>query len=287
MPARRATPARCVQPCILRLSAAHGYLRSKGPPHAFVQAEGPLNIVIDSQANNSNKKTKAVCTLGPKSWSVDGIGRLIDGGMNVANVELSIGNLASWQAAIAAVHSAAKAKGTSVPVIVSTQGPVSEIYTGKLRNPEEGIELEPDEEVMVFSVSQEHKGFKVRQRQGRTLPNSGPILVVSLQSGIWDHVRGEHGLPVALMQGYRDEDRGETVVPLIYDGLCTNLKPDQEIFLGKAAIGLVLVSPLNEKVAKCRVEYASRPLQEDERVGLAGIKIEAPPLTGEDCLVVQ
>jgi hypothetical protein len=40
------------------------------------------------------------------------------------------------------------------------------------------------------------------------------------------------------------------VIPLIYDGLCKDLKEQQGIFIGNAAIGLVFVAPLNEKVCR-------------------------------------
>lgn len=45
------------------------------------------------------RKTKIVCTLGPACWSEEGLGKLIDAGLNVARFNFSHGDHAGHQQA--------------------------------------------------------------------------------------------------------------------------------------------------------------------------------------------
>jgi pyruvate kinase len=45
----------------------------------------------------TDRKVKVVCTMGPASWSEDGLGKLLDAGMNVARFNFSHGTHAAHQ----------------------------------------------------------------------------------------------------------------------------------------------------------------------------------------------
>lgn len=48
--------------------------------------------LFSRQNEPSARKTKIVCTLGPSSWSEEGLSKLIDAGMNVARFNFSHGD---------------------------------------------------------------------------------------------------------------------------------------------------------------------------------------------------
>jgi pyruvate kinase len=54
--------------------------------------------LIRSKHEHVKRKTKIVCTLGPACWSVEGLGELIDNGMNVARFNFSHGDHATHAA---------------------------------------------------------------------------------------------------------------------------------------------------------------------------------------------
>lgn len=84
-------------------------------------------------ADNSKviRKTKVICTLGPACWSVEGLGALIDAGMNIARLNFSHGDQAGHAATLARLREAIAARpGVYVGVMLDTKGP--EIRTGLL-----------------------------------------------------------------------------------------------------------------------------------------------------------
>ncbi len=44
-----------------------------------------------------DRKVKIICTMGPASWSEEGLGKLLDAGMNVARFNFSHGTHAAHQ----------------------------------------------------------------------------------------------------------------------------------------------------------------------------------------------
>ncbi|KAL3671153.1 hypothetical protein V7S43_004334 [Phytophthora oleae] len=79
------------------------------------------------------RKTKIFCTLGPACWSQDGIGELIDAGMNVARFNFSHGDHVSHADTLNRLRGAlASRPHKNIAIMLDTKGP--EIRTGFLAN---------------------------------------------------------------------------------------------------------------------------------------------------------
>ena len=76
------------------------------------------------------RKTKIVATLGPATESPEMIGKLIDGGMNIARLNMSHSSHEWVRRVVAAIRQAAMARKISVGILMDTQGPA--IRTGDL-----------------------------------------------------------------------------------------------------------------------------------------------------------
>ncbi|MDN3699448.1 MULTISPECIES: pyruvate kinase PykF [Vibrio] len=78
------------------------------------------------------KKTKIVCTIGPKTESVEKLTELVDAGMNVMRLNFSHGDFAEHGTRIANFRSVMEAKGQQLAILLDTKGP--EIRTIKLED---------------------------------------------------------------------------------------------------------------------------------------------------------
>eukprot|EP01038_Epipyxis_sp_PR26KG_P008425 gene8425-11393_t len=77
----------------------------------------------------AERKTKVICTLGPSCWSVEGLGNLIDAGMNVARFNFSHGDHSTHFSCLQRLREAiASRPACQVAVMLDTKGP--EIRTG-------------------------------------------------------------------------------------------------------------------------------------------------------------
>lgn len=85
--------------------------------------------VIRKIHDQTKRKTKVVCTLGPACWSVEGLTQLIDAGMNIARFNFSHGDHETHAATLDRLRQAiASRPGSYVGVMLDTKGP--EIRTG-------------------------------------------------------------------------------------------------------------------------------------------------------------
>ena len=89
-------------------------------------------------------RTKVVCTLGPASSTPETILAMVEGGMDLARVNMSHGSRGDHRAAIAAVRAAERQVGHPVGVMVDLSGP--KIRVGELPQP---IELIAGEAVVM------------------------------------------------------------------------------------------------------------------------------------------
>lgn len=79
------------------------------------------------------KKTKIVCTIGPATADTETLQKLIQGGMNVARVNMSHGDYAEHEVKIKNIRTAEKATGTYVGILLDLAGP--KIRTGDYTTP--------------------------------------------------------------------------------------------------------------------------------------------------------
>ena len=84
------------------------------------------------------RRTKIVCTIGPASEDLPTIKKLIRGGMDVARLNFSHGNLHAHTGRIAKVREAGKQLGRRIAILADTRGPEIRIKTFA----EEEIELQ-------------------------------------------------------------------------------------------------------------------------------------------------
>eukprot|EP00753_Platysulcus_tardus_P022712 PLAT9927.1.p2 GENE.PLAT9927.1~~PLAT9927.1.p2 ORF type:complete len:496 (+),score=225.93 PLAT9927.1:60-1547(+) len=102
------------------------------------------------------RRTKIVCTIGPSSWDVDQLVRLIDAGMNVARLNFSHGDHERHAETVRNIRAAAAERPEhSVAIMLDTKGP--EIRTGFL---EDGpVQLDAGQ-ALEITTDYEFKGTK-------------------------------------------------------------------------------------------------------------------------------
>lgn len=62
--------------------------------------------LIRQEHDAATRKTKVICTLGPACWSEEGLGQLIDAGMNVARLNFSHGDHATHSSTLERLRTA-------------------------------------------------------------------------------------------------------------------------------------------------------------------------------------
>jgi pyruvate kinase len=79
------------------------------------------------------RRTKIVCTIGPKTWEKEGLTLLAQNGMNIARLNMSHGDHAQHARTIALIREVNQELGTNIAIMLDSKGP--EIRSGDLKEP--------------------------------------------------------------------------------------------------------------------------------------------------------
>jgi len=108
-------------------------------------------IGLENVINPSDtvRKTKILCTMGPKCWDEVSMGELIDAGMGVARFNFSHGTHAMHQEVLDRFRAVCARKAATCAVLLDTKGP--EIRTAMLRDHRD-IYLEAGQDIIVYAA---------------------------------------------------------------------------------------------------------------------------------------
>ena len=70
--------------------------------------------MIKGETKTKDRRTKIVCTIGPASWSEEGLGKLMDAGMNIARFNFSHGDHEGHGAVLERLRKVAKEKSRNI-----------------------------------------------------------------------------------------------------------------------------------------------------------------------------
>ena len=113
-------------------------MRSTGISTAMIMKDQPMT-----------RKTKIVCTMGPKCWDEQTMSELIDEGMSVARFNFSHGDHEAHQGVLDRFRKVCAEKKSNCAVLLDTKGP--EVRTAMLKD-HEPIQLEKDQEIIVYAA---------------------------------------------------------------------------------------------------------------------------------------
>ncbi|KAF6260138.1 pyruvate kinase [Scenedesmus sp. NREL 46B-D3] len=120
--------------------------------HTLSMRSTKVGLDLITAPVKSARKTKVVCTLGPSCWSEEGLGALVDAGMNVARFNFSHGDHAGHAEVLQRLRKVIADKDAHhVATMLDTKGP--EIRTAMLKGG--SIDLKAGQEVCVVAVGPE------------------------------------------------------------------------------------------------------------------------------------
>ena len=110
------------------------------------QLQFNTKLTIDRQLDDRFRANRIICTIGPKTQTVEALKELIERGMSVARMNFSHGSYEFHKTTIDIVRQAAKEMNKHIAIALDTKGP--EIRTGKFAT-EGGVELQAGATVLV------------------------------------------------------------------------------------------------------------------------------------------
>ena len=185
--------------------------------------------------------------MGPKCWSEEGIGALLDAGLGVARFNFSHGEHAAHQEVldrfrkVVGERAAAGGRGQFAATLMDTKGP--EVRTAMLKDGKD-IELEAGQEIIVYAAGDEYTSF----------------------------------------EGYKTPE--ETKIGVSYAKLCQSVKPGNRLLFADGSVVIEVVEILDEKNLKGKV-LNSKKLGQRKNGNLPGVKVDLPVLQPKDIDDVQ
>mmetsp|Transcript_2062 Transcript_2062/g.4777 ORF Transcript_2062/g.4777 Transcript_2062/m.4777 type:complete len:544 (+) Transcript_2062:83-1714(+) len=105
--------------------------------------------MVTAPVNTLERRTKIVCTIGPASWSEEGLGILMDSGMNVARFNFSHGDHEGHGQTLDRLRKVAAGKSRNIAVLLDTKGP--EIRSGFFDEGMDKLELKKGQDLIMTS----------------------------------------------------------------------------------------------------------------------------------------
>ncbi|KAG7370376.1 pyruvate kinase [Nitzschia inconspicua] len=105
--------------------------------------------MVTAKVNTLARRTKIVCTIGPASWSEEGLGILMDAGMNIARLNFSHGSHENHLVVLERLRKVAAEKSRNIAVLLDTKGP--EIRSGFFQEGIDKIELSKGQTLILTS----------------------------------------------------------------------------------------------------------------------------------------
>lgn len=155
------------------------------------------------------KKTKIICTIGPKSESVDTLVELINAGMNVCRLNFSHGDHEEQGNRIKNIREAMKITGKRVALLLDTKGP--EIRTHLMKDGHIDFKIGDIVRISMTEVEGTREKFSVSYEN----------LINDVKPG--DHIMLDDGL-IDLLVKELDKDNNEIVVEVQNEGTLKNRK---------------------------------------------------------------
>ncbi|MGB1592622.1 MAG: pyruvate kinase, partial [Promethearchaeia archaeon] len=114
-----------------------------------------MNSLLKKQI--TKRKIKIVCTMGPKCWDEETLGKLLDAGMNIARFNFSHGSHEAHLEVLERYRKVLGEKQSTAACLMDTKGP--EIRTAMLKD-HASIALEKGEEIVVEAVGDRYTEFE-------------------------------------------------------------------------------------------------------------------------------
>jgi pyruvate kinase len=125
--------------------------------HTFTQKSTRVGLDLVVQPTFSIRKTKIVCTMGPKCWDEENLGKLLDAGMNIARFNFSHGSHEAHFEVLERYRKVVEAKKSTAACLLDTKGP--EIRTAMLKD-HQNIKLEKNQDIFVEAVGDQYTEFE-------------------------------------------------------------------------------------------------------------------------------